>query len=74
MGRRGRNAVCSRLTLPKMGPMIDGKITIAEVPPRSEQLEPYISFPSLGVLYQEEKTPECLTFEARLVYRRARGL
>ena len=58
----------------KTGPMIEGKIIIAEVLPRSEGLEPYISFPSLGVLYQDEKPPECLTLEARLVYRRARGL
>ena len=74
MGRKGRNVVCSGLSLPKMGPMIEGKIIIAEVLPRSEGLEPYISFPSLGVLYQDEKPPECLTLEARLVYRRARGL
>ena len=74
MGRKGRNAVCSGLSLPKTGPMIEGKIIIAEVLPRSEGLEPYISFPSLGVLYQDEKPPECLTLEARLVYRRARGL
>ena len=61
MGRKGRNAVCSGLSLPKTGPMIEGKIIIAEVLPRSEGLEPYISFPSLGVLYQDEKPPECLT-------------
>ena len=60
MCRRGRDAVKPQPTAQVWQPTSRTNITTVEVPPEEQGDYLHIGLPSLGNLYQEDESPQCL--------------